>query len=319
MSKKTGYLLGILLTIVLCMILSWYFCCGTNDADADPHVKENQEVMPIPVPKVDKATSMDFNLKDPDGNVVFNYIDNFNFDTSQYSMLQPVSGQVDEGIGKLLAYLNADGNADKFLDIRGFYDSDEENTSALASLGLARANAVKNYFVDKGVSSARLNTFGELRDALIPDGTIYKGPIQYKMTLRLDDGAAQDATALKALADRIKDDPLILYFNSAQSSINLNAKQRQQVGDISRYLDKVAGSSLQIIGHTDDTGSRTTNTRLGLNRANFAKNYLIQNGISKGRINTSSKGADEPTASNDTEEDRSQNRRCVVTLNEPNN
>lgn len=315
MSKKTGYLLGIFLTIILCMILAWYFCCSTSDTNKNADVENDQEVLAPPVTKLDKATSMGFDLNDPDGNVVFNYTDNFNFNTSQFSILQPVSGQVDEGIAKLQAFLTADSNASKFIDVHGFYDSNEKNTSALANLGLARANAVKNYFVDKGIPSARINTFGALREALVPDGTIYLGPIEYAIAVQENDGAAKEKAALEALADRIKANPLVLYFNSAQSSINLNPEQRQKVGDISRYLDKVSGSSVRIIGHTDNTGSRTTNTNLALNRANFAKNYLVQNGIPNERINVSSKGPDEPIASNDTEAGRSQNRRCVVTLN----
>lgn len=319
MSKKTGYLLGILLTIVLCMILAWYFCCGVSETDTDTHVNDNQEVVATPVPIPDKATSMGFSLKDPDGNVVYNYNDNFNFDTSQFSILEPVSGHVNEGIGKLQAYLNADGNAGKFVDIRGFYDTDEENTSALANLGLARANAVKNYFVGKGIPSTRINTFGELRDALVPDGTIYRGPIEYGMIVQADEGVTKVAVEMKAIADRLEADPLLLNFNTAQTSIDLSAEQRQKVGDISRYLDKVPGSTVSIVGHTDNDGSRATNTRVGLERANFAKTYLVRNGISEARITTTSKGPDEPIATNETAEGRAQNRRCVVTLNQSNN
>ena len=62
-------------------------------------------------------------------------------------------------------------------------------------------------------------------------------------------------------------------------------------------------------------GSRTTNIKLGQERADFAKQYLINNGISDAKIKTSSQGPDSPIASNTTDEGRSKNRRTVVTLN----
>jgi len=69
------------------------------------------------------------------------------------------------------------------------------------------------------------------------------------------------------------------------------------------------------VGHTDNTGVASTNMRLGLNRANFAKTYLMQNGISEAKINTASKGQTSPIESNATKEGRAKNRRTVVTLN----
>ncbi|MFS4415595.1 OmpA family protein [Maribacter sp. 2307ULW6-5] len=123
-----------------------------------------------------------------------------------------------------------------------------------------------------------------------------------------------DAADIKALYERIKADPLVLYFDTAQASISLTAEQRQKVADISRYLDKVPDASVEVVGHTDNTGQAATNLRLGMNRANFANDYLMKNGIPASKINTSSKGQTEPTASNATEEGRTKNRRTVVTL-----
>ena len=70
-----------------------------------------------------------------------------------------------------------------------------------------------------------------------------------------------------------------------------------------------------IVGHTDNTGQRETNMRLGQERADFAKAYLMRNGIPENRINATSKGSDEPIASNATEEGKAKNRRTVITLN----
>ena len=256
---------------------------------------------------------MGFSIKDPKGNFKFSDENNLDFNTSGFSILQPVSGAVDTGIGKLQAYLNAEGNAGKFVDITGYYDTDEDNTSAFPNLGLARANAVKNYFVSKGISSSKINTFGELRDALVPDGNIYRGPVSY--TIGTYENANGDADEMAALKARINADPLVLQFNTAQASISLTAEQRQKMADISRYLDHVSGSTASIVGHTDNTGNPASHLPLGLKRANFAKDYFKRNGISETQLKTSSQGDKDPVADNTTEAGRAKNRRSVISIN----
>ncbi len=263
--------------------------------------------------QINAPTQMGFAIKDPNGDFSFSDKANLDFNTSEFSILQPVSGAVDNGIGKLRAYLNADGNTDKFVDITGYYDTDEENNSAFPNLGLARANTTKNYFVSKGIPASRINTYGELRDVLVPDGNIYRGPVSFGIGT-LSNGNDQSET-LADLKVRINANPLILHFNTAQASILLSTEQRQKVADINRYLDKVPGSIISITGHTDNTGNPAGHMPLGLNRANFAKGYFVKNGLSEAKINTASKGDKDPVADNSTVEGRAKNRRSVVTLN----
>jgi len=152
---------------------------------------------------------------------------------------------------------------------------------------------------------------GELMESMVPKENVYLGPISYGLSGESENAAEE----MKALFDKINANPLTLYFNTAEASISLNAEQRQKVADISRYLDKIEGATANVVGHTDNTGVATTNMRLGLDRANFAKAYLMRNGISETKIKTSSKGQTAPIESNATEEGRSKNRRTVVTLN----
>ncbi len=318
MSKKTGYLFGILLTIVIGMILMWFFCCKASTDTTIENTTKNQDnrekVVVNTTPPT--ATNMAFTFKDPDpdGNFAYTSNDNFNFNVSDYNPLTPISGKIDQGIGELQTYL--DGNTGKYIDITGHYTSNEKNNSAFPNLGIARANAVKNYLSSKGISSRQINTFGKEDNTLIPDGSVFKGPLSYLIHGRAPNtDENSDNKELADLKKRINADPLILHFGNAQASINLTAAQRQKIADISRYLDKVEGSSISIEGHTDNTGSRATNIPLGKKRADFVKDYFVRNGISETKISTTSKGPDEPIASNATEEGRSKNRRSIVTIN----
>ena len=316
MSKKTLYLLGILLTIIIGMYFYWRCCCNGayNSAVVDDDSIEQTSFDSAPtLTETQTPTNNGFALNDADGDFNFTANDNFNFDPSSFTIRKPISAQLDGGINQLKAYL--DGNATKSVDITGLYGSDEENASAYPNLGLARANAVKNYFSEKGISSSRMNTLGKQWDDWIPENNIYKGPITFGVSTADDNSNATEEAEIKALGDQIRANPLVLHFASGSNSINLTPEQRQKVADISKYLDKVEGANVSVVGHTDNTSSRVTNTRLGLERAVFAKNYLVNNGIPESKINTASKGPDEPVASNDTEEGRTQNRRTVVTIN----
>ena len=66
---------------------------------------------------------------------------------------------------------------------------------------------------------------------------------------------------------------------------------------------------LEIHGHTDNRGRRSTNTELSLARASAVKDYLVGRGLSAARLTALGFGPDRPAASNRTESGRAQNRR----------
>jgi len=66
---------------------------------------------------------------------------------------------------------------------------------------------------------------------------------------------------------------------------------------------------VEIQGHTDNTGRRSTNQKLSVNRANSVKAWLVKKGIDPARISTKGFGPDKPVASNKTTEGRAENRR----------
>ena len=307
MSKKTKYLFGILLTIVIGTILMWFMCCNADTKNTTEEIQNNPKEVP---PTVVTNTGFTFKDSDPDGSFAYTSNDNFNFNASDYSILTPVSQGVNKGIHQLQAYLK--DHPRKSIDITGHYAPDEKNSSAFPNLGIARANAIKNYVSSNGIASSQINIFGEEDSTLATDGILYKGPVSYAISENINNN---EALELEALKKRINDDPLVLNFENGQASINLSVAQRQKIADISRYLDKVAGSSITIEGHTDNTGGRITNTTLGKQRAGYLKEYFVRNGVSEEKIIISSKGPDEPIASNTTAEGRAKNRRSVVTIN----
>lgn len=311
MSKKTSYLLGILLTIILGMILYYFFCCKAC-CNKGVCKQKNTEDKVIVDPEKKEPTRNAFMISDANGDFKIKMNDNFNFKKSSFSILNPIADNVANGVLKLKDFLLA--NPLKTINITGFYKSDETNNSAYPNLGLARANSVKNYLVTHGISSKQIDTYGALNDAInLDDTNTLFGPLKFSvLTTDASDTSLMDA--LQQACDSVRANPLVLHFETGQASINLTTAQRQKIADISHCVDKM-GVKVQVVGHTDNTGDAANNVMLGQKRADFAKAYLISNGILENNIETSSKGPHEPIADNATDEGKSQNRRTVVTIN----
>ena len=73
------------------------------------------------------------------------------------------------------------------------------------------------------------------------------------------------------------------------------------------------GAYFEIEGHTDNTGGKDYNHKLGMDRAESVKMYLYeQHQIPLHKMNVISYGQEKPVAPNKTREGRAQNRRVVI-------
>jgi len=104
-------------------------------------------------------------------------------------------------------------------------------------------------------------------------------------------------------------------FEFDKSRLNQSAKD---------YLNKVVDSlksnkdwDVTLAGHTDSIGSNQYNRNLAKARALSVRNYLITNGISSGRMDIDFYGERRPTATNETQFGRYQNRRVEITFIKP--
>jgi len=308
--------LMLLVGIIGC-ILYYFLCPCCQKGYTGNSEKENSSIIaptPTTQSKVQTPSSNAFALTDSDGNFSYKANEHFNFNASGFNILSPISPNVDTGIAKLKAYLSE--HPEKTLDVTGLYTSKENNTSAFPNLGLARANAVKNYFVSKGIPSKHLNTKGKLNDSLVPNNSIYQGPLEYNFITygSVEEEEAAIKAELDALRKEIQADPLVLYFDTGSSNISLTANQRAKMAKMVHYVDKADDGEIDITGHTDNTGNAAANVKLGLSRANKIKDYFIKNGINSEKTKTFSEGPNKPIATNSTPEGRDKNRRVEVTL-----
>lgn len=55
----------------------------------------------------------------------------------------------------------------------------------------------------------------------------------------------------------------------------------------------LTGKGILLVGHTDPRGSAAYNAKLGLERAERVKTYLVTNGVGRDRVQTSSDGSED--------------------------
>jgi len=109
-----------------------------------------------------------------------------------------------------------------------------------------------------------------------------------------------------------------VYFAFDQSDIR--TMYGEEMDSVMSLMNKHNSLTLQISGHTDSKGSDAYNQKLSERRANEAKAYFLENGISSSRINTTGYGESMPIANNenadgsDNEAGRAKNRRVEFRL-----
>jgi outer membrane protein OmpA-like peptidoglycan-associated protein len=109
---------------------------------------------------------------------------------------------------------------------------------------------------------------------------------------------------------------MVLSDDSVKFPVNgadLSAEAKTRLTDFAQKLkSENKNVYLEIQGHTDSSGAKARNMRLGEDRANAVRLFLNQQGVALNRMSTISYGDTSPVAPNDTKVGKAQNRRVVV-------
>lgn len=106
--------------------------------------------------------------------------------------------------------------------------------------------------------------------------------------------------------------PNNVTFDSSSSS--LKPAGANTLTGVAMVLKEYPKTAVNVVGHTDSTGSRALNMRLSQQRAESVASALIVQGVAADRLHTQGVGPDSPIATNSTEAGKAQNRRVEITL-----
>lgn len=101
-----------------------------------------------------------------------------------------------------------------------------------------------------------------------------------------------------------------IYFDV--NSDKVKSESYGALNDIAKVI-KEANVKVQIVGHTDNTGSDATNLDLSKRRAASVKAELVKMGVSADMLTTDGAGSSQPIAPNDTPSNKALNRRVEFT------
>ncbi len=103
-----------------------------------------------------------------------------------------------------------------------------------------------------------------------------------------------------------------ILFDSGRFDIKPEAEDT--LGELTRILSGLQGRRWQVAGHTDTDGAVEFNWRLSANRSRAVTLFMINNGMEAERISFAGYGQFAPATSNETDEDKAQNRRIEIVL-----
>ena len=102
-----------------------------------------------------------------------------------------------------------------------------------------------------------------------------------------------------------------ILFSSGQYSVKREGKSA--IAEVTKILSPMK-RRWQVVGHTDSKGRPSVNWRLSILRALAVLKVMLKNGMPPEYISAAGFGQYQPTASNDTPENRSRNRRTELIL-----
>lgn len=145
---------------------------------------------------------------------------------------------------------------------------------------------------DVASEAQRQQIASEIAASLNPTYTVNNG-------LRVT--VSQQGVLDAALAERI------IEFESGKAT--LTPAGTGVLDGMTAALKKLGGVKVEVIGHTDNAGSRAGNLSLSQARAEAVKAYVVGQGIAEESIAVSGEGPDRPVADNRTPEGKARNRR----------
>lgn len=288
------FILGFLVFGLWASFARWYYVCEIKQRCETKVPKEQVELRP-------KTLS----LKEGERVILSGY-EQFAFDKN--SIIPKLTENNQGFLDTLSTYLKMYPKKD--LKLTGFSRNSEKGKTIgiFENLGLARADKIRSLLLSRGIAEQRINLD---HHALIGENLLKPinfeldtPPDEYSNVDRLDRGdqytftnmTFSDANFAKDSDEFIPGTALKLYADSVKTYLGLNETK-----------------NLTIVGHADSDGTLEHNQDLGMRRALAAKAYFEKLGITN-TIEVVSKGESEPTAPNDTEENKQKNRRVNFKL-----
>lgn len=120
-----------------------------------------------------------------------------------------------------------------------------------------------------------------------------------------------------AKVERVGEGILITFDSGFLFDVNssyLKPVTRDNLTKLSGTLNKYEDTEVQVLGHTDNTGTDKYNLGLSKRRASSVESFLEEKDVAASRLSIKGYGETDPIATNETEEGRQLNRRVEIVI-----
>ena len=104
------------------------------------------------------------------------------------------------------------------------------------------------------------------------------------------------------------------YVDFEFNSSGLNREAEMYLDELVTILNSDSDLKIEVMGHTDNVGTKEANEKVSLQRAKAVASYITDLGISAQRVNIIGFGADRPLTKNRSDDQRAQNRRVDIRI-----
>ncbi|GHT65859.1 hypothetical protein FACS189452_00740 [Bacteroidia bacterium] len=192
---------------------------------------------------------------------------------------------------------------------------DEGTTRVSLAIGALRANVVRDYLIQHGIASKRIQTKSVgSRRPIVPNTDEASRRKNRRVEIKLIEDTIPASIPAPILTSKEKGIVETVIDGYRNGTPVLTPEQKNKLNDKIVLLNKYPDMQILCIGHTCDKGNDKTNFVTGQSRAQEIKDYLIQHGISSERIKTENMGDKAPLVPNTNEANRRKNRRVEIKI-----
>lgn len=197
--------------------------------------------------------------------------------------------------------------AGKRLVVTGLYYESEPAPEGFANMGFARADRVVQLLAGI-IPAGQMKTMAR---ALQDTDTMKEGyfsAVNFSWEDIPTEPVDEESSEVVELDDRI-----VIRFPFRSAVKEPDPKVDEYLNKLAERLQQTE-ERVSLVGHTDNVGTEEGNKTLGMRRANYIRDILVQKGVDSSRITTESKGLSQPVDSNETPEGRQNNRRVELRI-----
>ncbi|MGK0173854.1 MAG: OOP family OmpA-OmpF porin [Ulvibacter sp.] len=194
-------------------------------------------------------------------------------------------------------------HSNKEVHINSLYSASENSESP--NLGIRRGQKVKEVLLSAEIPIEKIVIKSVIKDIEFNEEGIFSNSISIRFK-ELDENRIEQ---LKTELPK----PINVYPKFSHSGILVNQDLKNLLAELKLIVKERPEIRVELIGHTDQIGSKIDNFKTGFNYAKQVENYLIsKGGIEKSKIKSSSKGETEPLEPIDNIKNIMANRRITV-------